>query len=134
VSSLVFPDEAALILIGTSAFFYFTLLSAFGNGYLTQASVQIPFAPSSNASPSTNEKAAASETHDWNFDLQSLEPVELAVNGDSKNRVDLVYFGDGCTHFGLEIDMRTDNSLSLQIPKLNVTPSSVMPNPSPTLC
>lgn len=33
---------------------------------------------------------------DLPFKLHELEPVPLAVNGDPDNRVDLVYFGDGC--------------------------------------
>lgn len=36
------------------------------------------------------------EVEDLPFKLHELEPIPLAVNGDPDNRVDLVYFGDGC--------------------------------------
>lgn len=64
-----------------------------------------------------------------NVEPPPLEIRPLIVNGDSSNRVDLIFFGDGCMWLvgGVEI-ATTDKTLThLQTPRTRKTSSSRMP-------
>ena len=64
-------------------------------GLLAYKISQIPFMPSFGR---TSHENNVHRLPDWNYDLHALEPIPLAVNGNSTNRVNLVYFGDGCKY------------------------------------
>lgn len=68
------------------------------HGFSAHATSQIPFTASLERPTAASNAAEMQQLTDWDYDLRTLQPVPLTVNGNSTNRVDLVYFGDGCEY------------------------------------